>query len=54
MGDLRVGELGSSPGVGEDEAGKPEISSSSVTTRPFAVISLLRMIRLCGKRPRAV
>lgn len=55
MGDLRVGEPGSpSPGNIEDEEGIPLISSSSVTTRPFAVISLLRMIRRWGKRPRAV
>lgn len=55
MGDFRVGEPGSaSPGDGEDEEGIPLISSSSVTTRPLAVISLLRVIRRWGKRPRAV
>ena len=57
MGDLLRG-AGSSAGGGISEVpeveGKPEISSSSVTTRPLDVISLLRMIRLCGKRPRAV
>ena len=55
MGDFRVGEPGSpSPGVGDDDEGIPLISSSSVTTRPFAVISLLRTMRRWGKRPRAV
>ena len=46
MGDFRVGEPGSpSPGNGDDDEGIPLISSSSVTMRPFAVISLLRMMR---------
>lgn len=58
IGDLRVGEAGSVrsslEGVGDDDDGKLEISSSSVTIRPLAVISLFRMTRLCGKRPRAV
>lgn len=41
------------PVVSED--GSPDISScTSVTTSPFEVISLLRVIRLCGKRPRVV
>ena len=36
--------------------GKPDISSScsSVTTRPLDVISLFRIIRLCGNKPRDV
>jgi hypothetical protein len=35
--------------------GKPEMSSwTSVTTRPLAVISLFRMMRLWGNKPRAV
>lgn len=41
--------------VGLEVEGKPEISScSSVTTRPLAVISLLRIIRLWGNKPREV
>jgi hypothetical protein len=35
-------------------SGIPEISSSSVTTRPLAVSSLRRTTRLCGKSPRVV
>lgn len=56
IGDLRGGEAGASgSGIGEDEVeGRPAISCSSVTTRPFAVISLLRIIRLCGNRPLVV
>lgn len=67
MGDLRIGEPGSSPLVELDgdtecpevgapeEDGRPEMSSwTSVTTRPFAVISLLRIMRLWGNKPRDV
>jgi hypothetical protein len=41
--------LGVGPGVG-----RPEISSSSVTTRPLLVSSERRTTRLWGKRPRVV
>lgn len=67
IGDLRTGELGSSlllllleitkGAVIEpvDEDGRPDMSSwTSVTTKPLAVISLLRMMRLCGNKPREV
>lgn len=41
--------------AGPEVDGRPAISScSSVTTRPFAVISLLRIIRLWGNKPRDV
>ena len=62
MGDLRTGDplpsvcagLGLG-GIGDaDVDGSPEISSSSVTTSPRAVISLRRMMRLCGKSEREV
>ena len=57
MGDLRTGEPESGfagPCSGDAVDGSPDISSSSVTTRPFAVISLRRMMRLCGNSERAV
>ena len=37
---------GSSAAIGPEVEGSPESSSSSVTTNPFEVISLFRMIRL--------
>jgi len=63
MGDFRDDEVswGMAPSIdatelaGLEVEGKPEISScSSVTTRPLDVISLLRMIRLWGNKPREV
>jgi len=61
MGDFRDEvSWGMAPSVdvtelaGLEVEGKPEISCSSVTTRPLDVISLLRMIRLWGNRPREV
>ena len=57
IGDFRTGEPLSGcigDGAGDDVEGSPEISSSSVTMRPFAVISLLRMMRLCGNSERCV
>lgn len=60
IGDLLFGDCGVSDGdvpftsfgdASADDGNAPEISSrSSVTTRPFAVIILLRTMRLCGKR----
>jgi hypothetical protein len=59
MGDLRVGELGGPSLPAKDgECPCPEVedvsSSCSTTTNPLEVISLRRVIRLCGKRPRLV
>lgn len=65
IGDLVLGSEGGSitsaggrlrlfplNGDASDEVGRPEISScSSVTTKPFAVITLLRTTRSCGKSP---
>ncbi len=43
-----IGDLfgGSSVAVGPEVEGSPDTSSSSVTTNPFEVISLFRMMRL--------
>ena len=57
IGDLRTGEpVSGCAGLwsGDEVEGSPDISSSSVTTSPFAVISLRRMMRLCGNSERAV
>lgn len=66
MGDLRAPEEPSlfvdaaddttaSGDGGPEVEGRPETSSwTSVTTSPFDVISLLRMIRLWGNKPREV
>lgn len=69
MGDLRDGDSSlfpdvvvidgatecPEPDVPVDVDGRPEISScTSVTIRPLAVISLLRMMRLWGNKPRDV
>ncbi len=57
IGDFRTGDPVSGcvgGGTGDDVDGRPEISSSSVTTSPFAVIWLLRMMRLCGNSVRCV
>lgn len=59
MGDLRgtssVGEVAVGDTASLELGGSPlSSSSSSVTTSPLEVISLLRVIRLCGKRPREV
>jgi hypothetical protein len=58
MGDFRAGNACGSgvagAATGVDVDGSPSISCSSVTTKPFVVIWLLRIIRLCGKRFREV
>lgn len=59
IGDLLLGDCGVSftslapfADASADDGSAPEISScSSVTTKPFAVIILLRTTRLCGKSP---
>jgi hypothetical protein len=52
IGDLLLGDCGASDGgASADDGSALDMSScSSVTTRPFAVIILLRTMRLCGKR----
>ena len=52
MGDLRAGSASATRG--SDVEGNPLISCSSVTMTPFDVISLFRMIRLCGNKTREV
>jgi len=52
MGDLRAGSASATKG--SDVEGSPLISCSSVTTSPFEVISLFRMIRLWGNKTREV
>ena len=54
MGDLRAGSGSATATKGSDVEGNPLISCSSVTTSPFEVISLFRMIRLCGNKTREV
>ena len=54
MGDLRAGSASATATKGSDVEGSPLISCSSVTTSPFEVISLFRIIRLCGNKTREV